>query len=102
MDGIDHNGPWFGAFLLEERLPLHTFGVSHGDGTQDGVGQVDVAVDPIHCQPIGGLEILANDGVVGGEAGGSVDLGTEGKGEGRGECRLRGPSVHSGTGAACG
>ena len=32
MDGIHHNGPWLGAFLLEERLPLHAFGVSHGDG----------------------------------------------------------------------
>ena len=101
MDRIHHNGPWLGAFLLEKCLPLHAFGVGHGDGAQDGVGPIDVAVDPVHRQPIRGLEILANDGVIG-EAGGSVDLGTEGRGEGRGECQLRGPSVHSGTGAACG
>lgn len=102
MHGINHNGPWLGAFLLEQCLPLHPFGVSHGDGAQDGVGPVDVAVDPVHRQPVWGLEILADDSVVGGEAGGVIDLGTEGRGEGRGECQLQGPSIHSGTGAACG
>lgn len=80
MHGVHHDGTRLGAFLLEERLSLHTLGVRHGDSAQDGVCPVYVAVDPVHCQPVGGLEVLADDSVIGGEAGGSVDMGTVGGG----------------------
>lgn len=96
MNGIHHDGTWLRAFLLEERLSLHTLGVGHGDGAQDGVCPVYVAVDPVHRQPIGGLEVLADDGVIGGEAGGSVDLGTEGEEQGEESISERGPRVTGG------
>lgn len=81
MSGVHHDGTWLGAFLLEQCLSLHTLGVGHGDGAQDGVCPVYVAVDPVHGQPVGGLDALADDGVIGGKAGGSVDLGAGGEGE---------------------
>lgn len=99
MNRIHHNGPRLGAFLLEEGLSLHALGVSHRDGAQDGVSPVQVAVDPVHRQPVGGLEVLADDGVVG-EAGHSVDLGAEeGEGQGRGSLCQR-PLSQPGSGWA--
>lgn len=53
---------------------LNPLGVGHGHGAQHGVCPVDVAVDPVHSQPIGGLQVAADDGVVGGEAVRPVDL----------------------------
>lgn len=78
MHRIHHNGPRLGAFLFEECLSLHSLGVGHRDSAQHGVGPVYVAVDPVHRQPVGGLEVLADDGVVGG-GGRSVNLGAEGR-----------------------
>lgn len=79
IEWVDCDGSRLPEVLCDERPPLTAICGRHGDGFQNAVSPIDVAVDPIHCDTVGGLNPAADHNVVTRDVVGHVYAGAVGK-----------------------
>ena len=59
---MESDGPWLLEVVFNQHRRHPALQVGHGDGVGAGVGPVEVGVDPVHGQTVGGEDGAAVNG----------------------------------------